>query len=1364
MAKQSKTREEEIFDQYLQDGNFTEEQKNAVLDALIESEKRHVDANYQAPEGKSVEEDVLDEYLKNHELSDEQQSMVLDAMVEMEKHRIKREADEISDNINNLSAEELESLANNWARTPGADELRAKIAARQEELRANAAPEAADENEVVNNSEESKETSESASVQEAAQAETLKEDEQPVSSTSSEPKADVSAGETPADDISSEKSEINQYNAVEKAKNLKGLLPSQLATLRNALNARPNDETKAASIKVEDHIVSEAGKYADGKLSLTNIDEVYALNDLLVLVKTYPNSEKTKENIATVEKAITAAQSEIQNFEEQYGIDNTLLQEPQVVESNIAKLDGMPQDKDIFELNILEEKLQPALDNTADLQGILNTAEKNNSVPEISVLTGMLQKLDKDKAHPSSGWEDLQKKVLELTEKRVKDTKSLEQKDFKNFEYLLAALKESPNADKLTSTLKKKEKLLSDSRQDYLKSASLKDKEFQDIYNILSNIKVNGKLKAFGREQIGQEGTDSDIALFLEQTRRETEMYLANTGKDITADTFKQEYALRLRKNLVEVLAADQFSKGKNSKEDYAAMFDKLATAAQSKKGININQDTFVGWQAARTNRMEAAVNRLGQKSGYENAAKSFGERVKATDQKLTQKYGKAYSLLKGCLKSAGWGAAYVVAGSTLGPAGIAAVATVSFANQTYGFFKNFKKERDEAKAKGEKPTNFWQYISKNKLRTAGLLLSGASAAIGIGGVGENIAVQIARSYTGIGLATAGAAHQAAQAYKQTEGSKGKKAWKAAQAALFSGASFYAGMLAGREASEIAGAAFTDTPIDTNINTTETELSDIQAHGIANEMHDPSQSEYTIQAHGIANEMYGPSQSEYTGPYDLNEMPQAGNDIDQTIIPDQQVGIDLNNLSAEQQHDIKMLFLRDPAEANQILGQEGDQWMNSAELQEAWDNGTLTDAQKAQLVEFGGQRFDEHGNFQDVEGYKTGTQMEAEAKEWTAAQEAKTLENQAAGTPETRRSDFEPIPTIGDDVNNALQGKAETLEQSGLAGAEAQQQSEVKINKIKINDEGEVKIVGQDENGRFVERTDMSSLQNMPEDLDYNKIKFHDNGDISVRLDTETGHEVKVTIDKDGHYQSITSGSHVYSKEELDYVNNNLDNHPEALEHNQDRYNALQSMRDGTEQNVSETRAQTEEAPAPEQKAEQEATATEQAPEQEVPTRETVLTSDGGELAAAVVTAEAPTQETVLTSDGGELAAAVVTAEAPTQETVLTSDGGELAAAVVTADAPTQETVLTSDGGELAAAVVTAEAPTQETVLTSDGGELAAAVVTAEAPTQETVLTSDGGELAAAVVTAEAPTQETVLTSDGGELAAAVVTAGRRYS
>ena len=93
--------------------------------------------------------------------------------------------------------------------------------------------------------------------------------------------------------------------------------------------------------------------------------------------------------------------------------------------------------------------------------------------------------------------------------------------------------------------------------------------------------------------------------------------------------------------------------------------------------------------------------------------------------------------------------------------------------------------------------------------------------------------------------------------------------------------------------------------------------------------------------------------------------------------------IDLNDLTVEQQHDLQMLFSRDPAEANMILGLDGDQWMNSEQLQTAWNDGTFTPEQKALLIEFGGQRFDEHGNFQDVEGYKPADEMEAEAKEWT---------------------------------------------------------------------------------------------------------------------------------------------------------------------------------------------------------------------------------------------------------------------------------------------------------------------------------------------------------------------------------------------
>ncbi len=1171
MADENKTPEEEIFETYLQDANFTEEQKTAVLDALIEVGKRRNNPDYKAPEGKSVEEDVLDDYLKNNELSDEQVSTVLNAMISAEQQRLTREAAEISENLDNLSAEELESLANSWARTPGADELRAKIAARQEELRTNAGT-------TLNDTEQqpAPDPNDPGSFNLdniGNDTETIVfDDEENTSAEAVETRADNNqAAETSKPAMSQE----DAYKAVDSGQ-YASMKPSELAAVRQALLTDPTAETTAAASKLDDHIVSQAGKYANDELALTDMNDVYALNDLLTSVRDQSNNDnaKSEEGKTSLNAAIEKSGAEIQNFEEQYGIDKDHLQSPQIVESNIAKLDGLPQDKDIFALDVHEEKMQPPTEYQ-DVVEILNTARETGNAPELSVLTGALQ--------CNGITEDQKKTLLELAERRVNDTKSLSFGDFKNFEYLLTALKESPNADKLASTLKKKEKLLSDARQAYAKSLPLKNKEFQDIYNVLSSLKVNGKLKAFGREQLDQGGMDSDIAMFLDQTRRETEMQLAcsrNPERYIASENgapypalsstdFKNVYADNLRKNLVELIAADQFSKGKNSKEDYAAMFDQLAAAAQSKKGININQDSFIGWQAARTNRIETAVNKLGQKQGYENASNSFGERVQTTDQKLTQKYGKTYSMLKGCLKSAGWGAAYSIAGAAFGPAGIAAVATASFANQAYGFIKNFKKEREAAKAKGEKPASFWQYIKKNKLRTAGLLLSGATAAIGIGGVGGNAAVQIARSAAGIGLAASGAIHQAAQAYKSTQGSKGKKTWKAIQTALFSGASFYAGMLAGREAGEIASEAFADvsaaTPVDhAGINGTNNESS---------VMDNPTMSDTPT--------------------------------------------IDVNNLSAEQQHDLKMLFLRDPAEANQILGQGGEQWMNSRELQEAWDNGTLTPEQKAQLVEFSGQRFDDHGNFQDVEGYKTSAQMEAEAKEWTAAQNAKAEAAQEAGqnNPDTQpRARIEPIEIesinpLGDMLDKM---QAETLQQAELRMKDIripthEQQPDVEINKININDD-KIKIVGHDDDGRFVERTSADTLQKMPDDLDYNKIKFHDNGDISIRIDTDTGHQVNATIDKDGHYQSITSGSHHYSKEELDYVNNNLDNNQEALARNQERYNALQEMRNATEQSLSEQRAPTQEAPVqetPVQETPAQETPAQEAPVQETPVQET---------------------------------------------------------------------------------------------------------------------------------------------------------------
>ena len=829
-------------------------------------------------------------------------------------------------------------------------------------------------------------------------------------------------------------SQEDAYRAVD-SNQYGSMKPSELAAVRQALLTNPTEETTRAVSKLDDYIAGQAAQYTDDKLPITDMAEVYALNDLLSSIQKSSNTLDDNQKDA-VTKALAKTKNEIGSFEGQYGL--LALQKPEIVEQNLALLDGLPQDKDIFAVD---------------------------------------------------------------------------------------------------------------------EAGNLKNKEFQDVYNILSNIKVKGKLKAFGRETLEQGKTDSDIALFLEQTRRETEMYLANTcGPDVyratdkgfashtlTPQNFQREYADRLRKNLVELINADQISKGKLSQKDYTAMFNNLAQAAQGKNGINVNQDSFIGWQAARTNRIQCAVDQLAQRPGYEKVAKaqggrikSLGERVKETDQKLTKKYGQKYSFVKNVLKSGGWGVAYGIAGATFGPAGIAAVATVSCANQVYGIWKDFKRQRDEARGKGEK-FNFFTYMKKNKLRTAGAMLSVATAAMGISaavGVPAGATAQAARALSGVGLMAAGAFHQAALAYNDEKNKnlpKWKRLWKATKAFGTSAATFAAGWIAGREAGEVASEAFSD--------------------------------------------ITAPTQGQ-EGQF---------NNTNDNMTPDMSnvAAIDVNNLSAEQQHDLQMLFLRDPAEANQILGQEGDQWMNSRELQQAWDDGTITDAQKAQLVEFGGQRFDEHGNFQDVEGYKTAAQMEADANAYSAQQNTvdeapKTTlqDNQTAfGAPVNQEEAQQMVQdAINRDENVVIEDPAKFELDTSIPTENTPK--DFNIDAISIDDTQngdashttvnmDASYSSQDGRVDVDVKTTLGVLQEqgMPDDLDYGKVQFHDNGDITIQIDTDTGHKVTATFGEDGKCTAITSGDREYSQERLDYANAQKD----FVERNQERYQALKAMQENSE-------------------------------------------------------------------------------------------------------------------------------------------------------------------------------------------------------
>jgi len=1048
----------------------------------------------------------------------------------------------------------------------------------------------------------------------------------------------VSSGEAAPDrdELDDSQRETLQDSLKAIKRDVDGLKPSELLELRKNLddlyNHVSNEEIAKARADLEVSTIRRIKDFADDKLIIVDMDEVYALDNLLDSIQQDPKSEISQEESNFLQTAKTKTYEEIIAFEEEYGIAN--LQDAESFQHGVDMLDALPTDKELF--------------------GYEGVATSNNDVwNKDQVLEFLTPELGKEE-FPDLGKYVAAWRCPDLTDEEreeLRDTTAnmlkthfqkggLTRNEAGDFRFLVDELsKNNVFSQRVLENFKQTEAHALQMR------AREESKDYWDIHLLLSNyMKIQGAPTLLGRPTISQEGPDSDLALFLQQVRRETEIYLAaNTDKDTPPEVFqklfRQEYADRIRKELLTLVAADATTKGRLSSKELKSQFSKLLSASK-KNPIVINRDTLIGWQAAKNLRAESAVNRISDRPGFNNAGKTLWERIKATDAKFTKKY-KLYSNTKNILKSAGWGAAYGFAGATLGPVGIAAVSTASFATKAWGFYKGYKAEAAKAREKGQK-INLWSYMKNNKMQTASLALGLASAATA-GLISAEMltnpatikAVTLAKSASGITLALSGMTHGISMAYKQTPGSERDKLKASIKAGFSSLAAFGAGLLAGQAAGQAAAgmydrfttpdAGLSNTPdintveantVDANTPTAATPQMQAGVQGASaqagidpNAMQSPEG--YTNTVDSIMDNVRNGNMAEpqmqsgvegtsaptgidpnaYRNPVDqmmadigLNgsenvdtpqnyvELPQSSDvqDVNGIVgggISDT-VAVDLNNLSQEQQHDLKMLFLRDPAEANQILGQEGSEWMNSRQLQEAWDNGTITDEQKIQLTEFAGQRFDDQGNFVGDDAQK----MEAAAREWSARhaapQETAPTQPQSVETPAAPENDpapkMEPVltdPAIHD-INKDLGGVKPLSPEdvSLMANPQQADTNGIDVNKIKIDENGNVKIVAHTDEGRTVVHTEVG------DNSGFEKIKYQQNGDITFRLETESGHEVKATINEQGQYTDIQSGSHYYSREELDYINAK----PEVIEQNQARYSALQDLKDAAAQKVAQ--------------------------------------------------------------------------------------------------------------------------------------------------------------------------------------------------
>ena len=323
--------------------------------------------------------------------------------------------------------------------------------------------------------------------------------------------------------------------------------------------------------------------------------------------------------------------------------------------------------------------------------------------------------------------------------------------------------------------------------------------ENANIANILDNINI---LHSSTNAPLPEEQRAPDMAMFRERVRLDTGMYLACTSENgIDPQVFEQEYTSRLQSEVVSLMVANQAVADRNSdkpmtQEKAEAMLQNISSGQK----IDINRSALVGWQAQKDQQQTTAANILESKPGYEKAAKPLKDKIKGLDTKLEKKYGKVYSAAKNLLSSLAWGGAYQVAGLVAGPAGIAAVATASFVKSSWKLWKDYKKQKSES---NDKNFNFFRYLRENKLRAAGTIMSGLSAIAGV-----STAIDVAsnavslfnsvRPLAGVSLSMAGAFTQAANAYRQTEGSRWQKFRHATRAFATSVAGFVVGMGLGR--------------------------------------------------------------------------------------------------------------------------------------------------------------------------------------------------------------------------------------------------------------------------------------------------------------------------------------------------------------------------------------------------------------------------------------------------------------------------------------------------------------------------------------------------------------------------------------
>ena len=787
-----------------------------------------------------------------------------------------------------------------------------------------------------------------------------------------------------------------------------------------------NGNTKAQE-KLDSFIVSKAKDFVDEKNSVLNIETAYELQSLLSAVQESPRSRITrpsenKKNAEIIQKANQKIVEQTSGFEQEFGLDTK--QPAEQVAQNLQKIEGF-HNIDFFARKSHEYRVQAPTD-LHDVRTIINTYKESKNFPELPTLTGALQnsELEADDRLTLQQW----------AIQRITQTKKLTVEEIGNFEKLLTLIPQDKYAKLITS----KKEILQQAKEDHEKTLPLANDDMQSAYILLNNLEIQGEMQTFGRKKLSKEEQQDQKDLIIQRVRIETETYLANAypktdenGEkiELTQEAYAREFSDRLNLSIMEVVYADKISKGELSKKDIESNLSRFVQATQKyKKPIKINAMSLDGWHAAKDGKLNLALKKSEQKVSSKNIFIKIKAKAKELDKKCSQKYGAAYSITKGALKSLGWGAAFGLAGAA-GPAGIAAVAGLSFANQARGMYTDFRNQRDKLATQGQKLT-FGSYLKNNKLRAAGVLLS--ATAVITGGLSASELVQnpqilnninFARLGSSIALGASTAVHQANQAYKNTKGTRWQRVKAAGKAFGVSAASFGVGFIAGRA----GGQAFADSGHADQVLQAISEQQNTTQDNINTSVYD-----YHSDDRPYFAEQHQQSDVEFTPENYVETMEAQAAKYEAAIAAKTAPEVDLNNLNAEQLHDIDMLFARAPADANKILG-DGE-FHSSANLQKMWDNGEISQDKMIEMLNHAENTFDAKGYFVDANG-NIDQAKENAAAEWQAQYD--NAQNSAATepAPEPNPEPVEPTKAENEVDSSGLQGNVELNTEQTINGS-----------------------------------------------------------------------------------------------------------------------------------------------------------------------------------------------------------------------------------------------------------------------------------------------------------------------------------------